>query len=90
MNVICYQRVLGKTFIAFAIQLSLCFLPHEEQNLPLPDNATVLPCEHSLHLYFLNPSSLVLQARSLLTLNVIPSPRFSLHKVLKSFPIILI
>ena len=90
VNVICCQRVLGKTFVAFAIQLSVCFLPHEEQNLPLHVNATVLPCEHSLHLYFLNPSSLVLQARSLLTLNVIPSLRFFLHKVLKSFPIIFI
>ena len=60
VNVICCQRVLGKTFVAFAIQLSVCFLPHEEQNLPLHVNATVLLCEHSLQLYFLNPSSLVL------------------------------
>ena len=90
MKVICCQRVLGKTFVAFAIQLSVCFLPHEEQNLPLHVNATVLPCEHSVHLYFLNPSSLVLQASSLLTLNVIPSLRSFLHKVLKSFPIIFI
>ena len=90
VNVICCQRVLGKTFVAFAIQLSVCFLPHEEQNLPLHVNATVLLCEHSLQLYFLNPSSLVLQARRLLTLNVIPSLRFFLHKVLKSFPIIVI
>ena len=90
VNVICCQRVLGKTFIAFAIQLSVCFLPHAKQNLPLHVNATVLLCEHSLQLYFLNPSSLVLHARSLLTLNVMPSLSCLLHKVLKSFPIIVI
>ena len=90
VKVICCQRVLGKTFVDLSIQLSVCFLPHEEQNLPLHVKATVLLCEHSLQLYFLNPSSFVLQASSLLMLNVMPSLSLFLHKTVKSFPIIVI
>lgn len=42
VNVICCQRVLGKTLVVLLIHRSVCFLPQLEQNLPLHVKATDL------------------------------------------------
>ena len=48
VNVICCQRVLGKTLVVLLIQRSVCFLPQLEQNLPLQVKATDLALPHLL------------------------------------------
>jgi len=71
VKIICCQVVCGRVFRAVLIQLSVAFLPQDEQNLDLQVCGALLVLEHSKQIYSWKPRNPVRHASILTTLAMI-------------------